>query len=127
MALSEEDKKINKIFRKTKKAMESLEVYQKEFDPVIKAYARVRYQHDIINAKWEESGMEITEEYTNKNGSMNRRKTAEYQALETIRRDLLNYENVLGLTPIGLKKIKQKALKKRGKSKLIEGINDCDS
>lgn len=111
--LTEEQKAIRKIRNKTKKSMESLGVWRAEFMPAVEAYARMRYQYDVLYLHWQESGATMVEEYTNKAGATNLRKTAEYQVMEMLRKDILNHENALGLTPIGLKRIQQNALKKK--------------
>lgn len=99
------EKQTKKIIKATKKNMESIGIYRHEFDPTIRTYAEMRQQYDALMIKFYDSGCEVTEEYTNKSGYTNIRKTALYLALETLRKDIVNYENILGLTPIGIKKI----------------------
>lgn len=70
----------------------------------------MRLQYEILIEKWYEEDCLITEEYTNKSGATNNRKTALYMAIENLRKELLDLENVLGLTPKGLKAIKSKGL-----------------
>lgn len=110
MAQSEGQKAINKIKKKTVKSMESIGVYRPEYDPSIVAYATLRWQYETLQKEFIDGGCEYTEEYTNKNGSKGERKTIRYQVMESMRKDLLSYENTLGLTPLGVKKIKQKAV-----------------
>lgn len=113
MAQTKEQKAINKIKKKTIEEMTALGVYKPEFSATINAYAQLRYLYDILNERFTENGFQVTEEYTNKAGATNIRKTAEYQALETIRKDILNHESVLGLNPAGLKKIRADSTKKK--------------
>lgn len=112
------NKQINKIFRETKKNMEIVNTYQKEFDAPIKRYAEMRVQFDILNQQWRDGGCKITEDYTNKGGATNERKTALYLSLETLRKELIDMENIFGLTPKGLKAIKSKAMNTKAASKL---------
>lgn len=105
MALSERDKRIRKLKKKTVEKMKMLKVYKSEFDDAISMYCDLLDQYQEMNKKFIESGSKITESYTNKAGATNIRKSAIYLALESLRKDVLNYQNILGLTPSGLKKI----------------------
>ena len=100
-------KSIKKKTKQTKKAMENLQVYKPEFDPTIQRYAELSATYAMLNDEWIAAGCVITEPYTNKNGQTNDRKTGLYQSLENMRRELLDLENTLGLTPKGLKAIKK--------------------
>ena len=112
------EKKRKKVFNETKKNMVSLGTYRKEFDVIIKRYAEIRMQFDILNEKWYEDGCRVTEKYTNKAGATNDRKTALYLASEKIRDELADMENVFGLTPKGLKALKKKGLDQQKQSAL---------
>lgn len=79
-----------------------------------------------IERKWYENDCQITEVYTNKAGAKNQRKTALYLALETMRRELTEMENVLGLTPKGLKLLKTKGLEKKKGGALAEALRKAD-
>lgn len=119
-------RKRNKIIKETKGDMQVLGVYRKEFDNLIKRYADMRFQYEIMHIKWLESGCKVTEEYTNKAGATNYRKSAFYLAFETLRKELIEIENTLGLTPKGLKVLKAKGLEKGKVSKLAEALNKFD-
>ena len=106
MGMTKEQRAIKKITEETVANMESLGVYREEFAATIKAYAQLRYLYNILSKRFAEGGYKITESYTNKAGATNIRKTADYMALETLRKDILTYETVLGLNPTGLKKIR---------------------
>jgi len=108
----------NKIIKTTISAMQSLGVYRAQFDPVIKTYAELRLHYEKLKEKWSEEGENITEAYTNKAGATNLRKTATYAAIEVLRKDILSYETVLGLTPAGLKKINDNLKKGGGQTRL---------
>ena len=109
---------ITKIYKKTVSNMKALGTYKTEFDASVKRYSELSYQFDRLNEKWYAEGCKITEEYTNKSGATNMRKTALYLALENLRSDLMDMENLFGLTPKGLKAIKSKGLEKQSESKL---------
>ncbi len=111
-------KQRNKVFNATKKSMNSLGTYRKEFDVIIRRYAEIRIQFDVLNEQWYEGGCKVTEEYTNKAGATNERKTALYLAIEKMRDELADMENMFGLTPKGLKSLKKKGLEQSKQSAL---------
>lgn len=112
------EKQRRKIFNKTKKDMIALGTYREEFDVIIQRYAEMRLQFDILNKRWYEEGCQITESYTNKAGATNERKTALYLAIEKLRDELTDMENIFGMTPKGLKVIKRKGLEQKKTSAL---------
>ncbi|PHV71903.1 terminase [Sporanaerobium hydrogeniformans] len=127
MTMTEDEKKIKKIMKKTIANMKEISTYKPQFDSTISLYAETKYQYDLLMRQFYESGCKVTEEYTNKAGFTNIRKTAIYLALETLRRDIINHENILGLTPVGLRKINESEMKgKKKKSKLIEALKSIE-
>nr|DAY63887.1 MAG TPA: terminase small subunit [Caudoviricetes sp.] len=116
MRQTEYQKDIKKIVKKAKTSMEAIGTYKPQFDDTIAMYAETKYQYNKLMQEFYSSGCKVTEEYTNKGGATNIRKTATYLALETLRKDIINHESVLGLTPAGLKKINATESKpKKGK------------
>ena len=107
-----------KVFKQTKKNMVSLGTYREEFDVIIERYAEMRMQFDMLNERWYREGCRVTEKYTNKAGATNERKTALYLAIEKLRDELVDMENIFGLTPKGLKAIKKKGLEQQKTSAL---------
>ena len=81
--------------------MEALGVYKKEFDPVISIYCEMQEQYRELSERFEKGGYEFSE--TTASGS---KKAPIVTTLESLRRDILAYSSQLGLTPAGLKKIK---------------------
>ena len=118
ITVKELEKTRKRIFAKTKKNMISLGTYREEFDVIIQRYAEMRMQFDMLNGKWYEGGCQVTEKYTNKAGATNERKTALYLAIEKLRDELVEMENLFGLTPRGLKAIKKKGLEQKKSSAL---------
>lgn len=114
-------RRINKLCNKTIENMRNLGTYRPEFETSVRRYAELRVQYDILNDQWYESGCAITEEYTNKAGATNQRKTTLYLTLENIRKELIELENLFGLTPKGLKAIKSKGLEEQ-KQSLLEKV-----
>ena len=114
--------KKKKVYDTTVRSMQELGVFKQEFDPTVQRYAELRVQFEILNKQFVDGGCIITEEYTNKAGATNVRKTALYLALETLRKELADLENILGLTPKGLKAIKAKGLDGKKGSALDDAL-----
>lgn len=118
--------KITKEYNKTLENMRAVGTYKKEFEAPVRRYAELRIQYDVLMDKWYKDGCEITEKYTNKFGAVNERKTTLYAALESIRRELTDMENIFGLTPKGLRAIKTKALDAKKESALDRALSKMD-
>lgn len=117
------DNEYTRVFHQTVRDMQSIGTYKDEFLPVVRRYADMRVQFDILMDQWSMMGCQITEVYVNKAGAANNRKTELYRSIETLRRELTELEGILGLTPAGLKKIADKALGVgKAKSKLAEAL-----
>ena len=69
-------------------------------DGLLSDYYRAREE-------WIDDGGQLVMEYTNKNGQTNTVKNPLYQSMEKLRMDILTYLRELGITPSGLKKLKQ--------------------
>lgn len=110
----------DEIYETTVENLKTLGTYKPEFAPLICRYAETRLQFDLIMKQWYDSGCTVAEPYTNKGGAVNYRKTALYQAIETLRRELLDVENVLGLTPVGIHRVNNKALAGKKSASTIE-------
>lgn len=102
--------------------MRELGTFKAEFDAPIRRYAELSIQYGILNDQWYENDCAITEKYTNKSGATNQRKTALYLSMETLRKELIEMENLFGLTPKGLKAIKTKGLDQVKISKLDQAL-----
>lgn len=109
-----------KTYNETVENMRLLGTYKPEFEASIRRYADLRMQYDILRDRWYEEGCLVTENYTNKSGATNQRKTSLYLALEALRKELIDTENIFGLTPKGLKMIKTNGLNAPKSSKLDE-------
>lgn len=114
------------VYNQTVEDMKSLNIYKNEFIPIITRYAEMRVQYIVIMDKWYSLGCVITENYTNKSGATNVRKTALYQAVENLRHELADHETMLGLTPQALKKISDKNFQPVKKSTLAEALKNFD-
>lgn len=79
--------------------MKSLGTYKKEYNELIDIYAGMLHQYQYFEKQFEESGYQITEEYTNKAGATNQRKVPLLTAMESLRKDIISYSDRLCLNP----------------------------
>ena len=125
--MREELKKRTKtILARTRNNMKKAGTYRREFEDSMERYADLRVQYDVLKERWYEAGCAITEEYTNKSGAANQRKTPLYLAMETLRKELLELENIFGLTPKGLKQIHSKTMEDKKESALGKALVELD-
>ncbi len=125
--MREELKKRTKtILARTRNNMKKAGTYRREFEDSMERYADLRVQYDVLKGQWYEEGCAITEEYTNKSGATNQRKTPLYLAMETLRKELLELENIFGLTPKGLKQIHSKTMEDKKESALEKALVELD-
>jgi phage terminase small subunit len=120
MSMSPEQKEVNKIIKNTIKEMQEVNTYKPQFDATVKIYAETQQIYNRAYKDFIISGGRMMEEYTNNSGFTNIRKTATYLAIENLRSDLVNYRSILGLTPLGLKKINDEMKAKKKTSKLTQ-------
>ncbi|MFR5876333.1 MAG: P27 family phage terminase small subunit [Eubacterium sp.] len=106
--------------------LKSTGVYRPEFNRVISVYTEILVEYCIIQDQWRRSGCVVQEQYVNKNGAKNMRKTALYQSLEQLRKDMQYYETALGLTPAGLKKIDIEVNKTKNVSPLERFVDQLE-
>lgn len=110
--------------------MKHLGVYRSDFDHTIDIYIDMLVQYEIFEEQFRSTGYKITEEYTNKAGATNDRKTPVYTALETLRKDIAKYTDLLCLNPRAYEKVKKpnipvrKKEDKKPKSKLVQALSD---
>ena len=115
---------VKKVVKQTKTRMRAVNTYRKEFDAVIDRYADLYVQYEILRSQWYDRGCVVSEEYTNKAGAVNQRKTPLYLSMETLRKELVDLENILGLTPKGLKQINSKGLETKKQSALEKALSE---
>ncbi|MFJ6266456.1 P27 family phage terminase small subunit [Lysinibacillus xylanilyticus] len=82
--------------------MKNLNTYKKEYNNLIEIYAGLLHQYQVFEMQFEESGYQITEEYTNKANATNQRKVPILTAMESLRKDIVSYSDRLCLNPKSL-------------------------
>jgi len=88
------------------KKMKAVGTYNKSFEHSINVLAKTLAEYEAAVELHERTGGNILVKHTNKNGSTNVVKHPLYQAIEKMRDDILAYSRELGLTPAGLRRIK---------------------
>lgn len=83
--------------------------YKPFFDSVIDSLAIVMEARDAAQAEYEADGCVATMEYTNKAGATNVVKNPSLQIVNDLHKTALAYWKELGLTPSGLKRLKEAA------------------
>ena len=98
--------------------MKQLGTYREEYDETIKTYVKISRQLARFERELEKSGYQY---YTTTAQGI--KKHPLIATLESLRRDKLHYENELGLTPAGAKRIKAESgpKKKAGGLRLVGG------
>lgn len=95
--------------------------YEKHFDAVIETLAEMLERRDELQEILREDP-ELVVERTNKFGATNKEQSPVVRMLNDLNRDALVYWRDLGLTPAGLKRIKDKSIKVEGAAKGFEEI-----
>ena len=98
--------------------------YREWFADVIDTLAAILERRDTAEALFEEQGGEVLIEHTNKAGATNFEQNPILRMINDLNRDALAYWRDLGLTPAGLKKIDEGAMKPRKRSALGEALKN---
>lgn len=99
--------------------------YRPCFDEAISTLAGILENRDIAEEEYKRLGSKPVIKYTNKGGSTNPTKNPLLVVVDDLNKTALSYWRELGLTPAGLKKLKEDALKDTGKvsfGDIIEGL-----
>ena len=105
---------------KIKKQMQALGLYKPEFDTVILTLAGILEQRDIAFDDFISTGGEGCVEHISDRGSVNIRRNPRLQVWMDLNTQALAYWRDLGLTPSGLKKLNDAAMKQPGKESPLE-------
>ena len=100
--------------------------FRKAFCPAIETLAQVLAQRDATRKEFEESGGASVIEYTNKFGATNYTKNPLLVLWDDLNKSALAYWRDLGLTPAGLKKIDEAALKGKKQSTLAKALSELE-
>ena len=92
------------------------------FTDVIDTLAAILERRDALEELFAAEGGEVMIEHTNKAGATNYEQNPILRMINDLNRDALAYWRDLGLTPAGLKKIDEAAMKPMKKSALVEAL-----
>jgi len=104
--------------------MEAVGTYNKSFEHSINVLAKTLAEYDKAMELHEKTGGNILVKHTNKGGSTNFVKHPLYLAIEKMRDDILAYSRELGLTPAGLRRIKDEVGDNKPKSTLAKVLSE---
>lgn len=108
---------------KIKKACNEAGTYQPFFDSVIDTLADILEKRDRANDLFLASGNNPVISHTNKAGATNLVKNPLLQAVNELNASALTYWRDMGLTPAGLKKIDDSALKNTQKDAFTDTLS----
>lgn len=94
-----------------KKAMEKVGTYAPSFDDAIDTLADILERRDSAYQEYLDAGGEATFEHVSDRGSVNIKKNPRLQVWQDLNTQALAYWRDMGLTPAGLKKLNEAALK----------------
>lgn len=100
------------IKENTKKAMKSMGTYRKEYDPIIDVYSELKEQYIKLTTHFESNDFKDYEVLTSDGGS---KKSPLVSTLESLRKDILQYSNILLLNPKAYQDINNDKKNTKGK------------
>lgn len=106
-------------FKKVKENMESLGIYQPEFDIAIKIYIGLIKQYNQLEKQLKQANFNVTEQT---GYSDNNKKSPLITTMESLRKDILAYSNALGLTPSALKRINDQKVQPTKEPSTLEKV-----
>ena len=98
--------------------------YRDFFLPVIDTLAGILEKRDDAQDMFTKSGGNILVKHTNKGGATNIEQNPALRLINDLNRDALAYWRDLGLTPAGLKKIDEEAMKPKKQNTLDKVLMD---
>lgn len=100
--------------------------YDEVFDPVIETLVDILVERDRLYKQYTKEGSKPLVTVVSDRGAENQRKNPLLSSWQELNRDALAYWRDLGLTPAGLKKIDENALKKESLSTLDQLLSNLE-
>lgn len=113
-------------FNEIRAACQGLGTYREEFDPAIWALARVEEERDSAWDEFESEGSIRIVTTVNKAGAKYRQQNPSYTVWLNLVAESRSQRRELGLTPAGLKKLREDAMKQPKRSALAEALAKLD-
>lgn len=101
--------------------------YKEAFDKTIDVLAGILARRDEVTKRYETEGCVPVISYKNKNGDVISRANPLLALEDKLNGTALSYFKELGLTPSGLRKIDESAMKPKKKSILVEALKELDA
>lgn len=101
--------------------------YDEVFDPVVETLVDILVERDRVYKQYQKEGSHPLVLVTSDRGSENMRKNPLLSSWQELNRDALAYWRDLGLTPSGLKKIDENAMKKEPLSALDQLLSNLEA
>lgn len=98
--------------------------YRPFFDDVINTLAGILEKRDQAQKDFKKSGGHVAVKHTNKSGATNIEQNPILRMVNDLNRDALAYWRDLGLTPAGLKRINEDAMKKPKENALAKALRE---
>ena len=98
--------------------------YRPFFDDVINTLADILEKRDQAQKDFKKSGGHAAVKHTNKSGATNLEQNPLLRMVNDLNRDALAYWRDLGLTPAGLKRINEDAMKKPKENALAKALRE---
>ena len=117
--------KKSSIRQQVVKNMKDLGTYKSQYKNTIDIFSDMIYQYNILTEEFEKTGCMVEEEYTNKAGATNMRKTPAWSALEKLRMDISTYSSLLCLNPKSIESINIEIETKT--SKLAQALDSLET
>lgn len=107
---------------KIKKQMQAIGIYKPEYDSVTATLSDILEQRDSAFEIYIAEGAQSCVEHVSDRGSVNIKRNPRLQVWMDLNTQALAYWRDLGLTPAGLKKLNDSALKKQDKGGGLEAV-----
>lgn len=98
--------------------------YRPFFDDVIATLGGILERRDLAQELFVKTKQKVVVKHTNKGGATNLEQNPIMRLINDLNRDALAYWRDLGLTPAGLKRIDENAMKKQKQSALAEALRE---
>lgn len=112
--------------KRIKEACEQAGTYRPCFEELINTLAGILEKRDEAEAEYKRLGSKPIVKYTNKGGNQNPTKNPALTLWDDLNKTALSYWRELGLTPAGLKKLKEDALKNQNQPTFSDLLNKLD-
>lgn len=112
--------------KRIKEASQEAGTYRPCFEELINTLAGILEKRDEAETEYKRLGSKPIVKYTNKGGNENQIKNPALTLWDDMNKTALSYWRELGLTPAGLKKLKEDALKSENHATFSDLLNKLD-